>query len=207
MRVYGLFTPSAIAQAIELSKSLPIPTDPRIVKKIGYSPRSGQVNVTSEVSMGVAWVLQKLAVSRGVTKSRIILEILTYYVMAIGHPELDHVPRLYLDFLSEEGLRALSRAMEAAFIMLRRDIGDSAFSAPDLTRIISAVEGPNIVPRDISNPVSPFEVRPDLPPVETDTPTSTSFTLREAARLEANPAHREAATLLGLKGDPREGDW
>lgn len=111
---YGLFTPAAIAETMEIAKNLPGPVDSATIKKLGYKIRPGWCRAIIDLPIGIAWRAQKLRVARGVSRGRIYEEIITYYIVNVPDAALDGIPAAYDQFNTPEGLEVLTRALVAA---------------------------------------------------------------------------------------------
>lgn len=108
---YGLFTPAAIAEAMEIAKSLPAPLDPETVKKLGHTVRPGWCRAIIDLPIGVAWRAEKLRRARGIARGRVYQEIVTYYLVHAPEAALDGIPAAYAEFTTPEGLEVLTRAL------------------------------------------------------------------------------------------------
>lgn len=115
---YGLFTPAAIADAMEIAKTLPAPIDPETIKKLGYKIRPGWCRAIIDLPIGVAWRAHKLRRARGISMARVYQEIVTYYLVNAPEAALDGIPAAYYDFTSPEGLEVLTRAIRAAYVTM-----------------------------------------------------------------------------------------
>jgi hypothetical protein len=108
---YGLFTPAAIAEAMEIAQTLPAPLDQATIKKLGYTVRPGWCRAIIDLPIGVAWRAEKLRRARGITRGRVYQEIVTYYLVHAPEAALDGIPAAYAEFASPEGLEVLTRAL------------------------------------------------------------------------------------------------
>lgn len=119
---YALFTPTGLAEAVDMARKLPIPTDPKILKDIGYPIRNGWCRAVIDIPQGVAWLAYKLWNARGISRTRLYGEILTYYLVAQPEGAFDGVPAALADFRTPEAEEMLTRVMTRAVARAQKNV-------------------------------------------------------------------------------------
>ena len=138
LRNYGPFTPPALAMAMELAHRLPVPEDAHIAGTRQRS-RPGVVRKSFDFPPGVLWRLQELARARGISVNRLAVEMLCYYVIAVGDSEIDLTPGLYADFQTQEGIQVLREAFTAALAPVLAPVAQRL--EPAMQRVVEESEG------------------------------------------------------------------